>query len=584
MAITSFPDSLEIKTYKTEKLQLLAADIRKFLIESISQTGGHIGANLSVIELTIALHYCFDISEDKLLFDTGHQGYTHKLLTGRKDLFTTLNSPEGMSRFISRQESDYDILDASHAGTAISTASGIALAQARQNKSAYCIAIVGDGAFTEGESLEGLNYIIESDAPPIIVINDNGMAIAPNLGAIHQMFSSENWIEHCQSWFSNLGFNYFSVENGHDIESLICIFEKAKRINRNQPVVIHIKTEKGKGLEIAKNHKYKMHFSLPFNAQTGQGSAPTTQGKTFARIAGDKLYECIKNDPDIHAITPATPYASELDNIFESFPHQITDCGMAEQHALSMAAGLAIQGLKSVVCIQSTFLQRALDQIIHDIAFPQLNVTLLVVRSGFAGYDGPTHHGIYDLAFLQGIPHLKIFYAGTEYDLQNIIETRLTQPSQPMAILYPYEIATELPGYKANPDLNCIDIIEPGKDICLLTLANCLPTAIEVREKLLNNGIDIGIINIRWIKPLKTEQILKAVSKCHTVVSLEEHVSTNGIGVTLSALFSDNNINVRFVRFAISDSFVPAGDKPDLQMRTGIDSNSITQKILQELE
>jgi len=571
----------DIKALSVPELQTICEEIRAFLIESISKTGGHIGANLGTIELTVALHHVFESPQDRFLFDTGHQGYTQKILTGRQSLFPTLNQPQGMSRFLGLAESIHDTYDATHAGTAISTAIGIAKANRLNGSNNLVVAVVGDGSLVEGISFEGLNYGMLGNLPLIIVVNDNGMAIAPNVGGIHHLFSQPNWQQASRQFFEGLGYQYLAVPDGHEMAHLIQAFQEAKTKVRQKPIVVHVKTTKGKGLPYADTHKYRMHFSMPFNAQTGEGASATITGETYASVAAKTLYSLMEKDQDIITISPATPYASSLDQILTVFPDRALDVGMAEQHAASMACGLALQGKKPVVCYQSTFMQRAMDQIIHDMAFMKLPVTLLAVRSGFAGYDGPTHHGIYDLSYLPAIPNLNIFYAGTRYDLDTVLRWRLANPDGPMVILHPYENVSskETPPLAQNQDITQPEIIGDPAKICILGVSNCLETALSIREKLISQGEEVCYVNPRWIKPFPEKALLPYLEKADLIVTLEENISTGGFGSRVATMICDYKLNAKLYRACISDSFVRFGDKQDLSHETGIDAESILEKI-----
>ena len=580
MIETKFIDELlnkSIKEYDLNDLKELANEIREFQIQSISKTGGHIGANLGVIELTISLHYVFDIEKDKLLFDVGHQGYTHKLLTGRKDLFSTLNTIDGMSRFISPKESPYDILDASHGGTAISIGTGIAYANKKDNIDSKTIAIVGDGAFVEGMSFEGLNYSTSQKLPLIIVINDNGMSIPKNVGAVNMILSTK---QNASNFFNSMGFEYFYIDNGHNLDEAIQIFEKAKNSLNKKTIIVHVKTTKGYGLEISKNHPYRLHFSMPFNPSDSTTTAPAPTGNSYTQIVGDTLYNLIKNDKNIYVITPSTPYASGLDKLIIDFPDNAIDVGMAEQQAAGMAAGLSMSNKIVFLCYQSTFMQRAMDQIFHDICFMNLPVTIIASRSGFAGFDSPTHHAIYDLSYLRGLPNLEIFYAGTSKDLKNMIELRKKTAKKPMIILHPYEaIRADEEKYFSEDSLNNNETLFTGKDGYILSVGNRLSSAIELREKLKTFNKDVGIINNRWIQPLQVINTIELLQKVNFAITLEENVLDGGFGSAISELIIDNDINTKLIRIAIKNGYTSTGDKDYLSKLEKIDVDSIIKQL-----
>ncbi len=570
-----------LKELTINELSKFADEIRGFLIHTVSKTGGHIGTNLGVIELTIALHYVFSMPEDKIIFDTGHQGYTHKLITGRRSLFKTLNQPLGMSRFLTRSESKYDLIEASHAGTAISIASGMALKKSVKKTKENIVAVVGDGALVEGMSAEALNYVVERSLPMVILINDNGMSIPVNVGGVKNLFSGSNWKEKSKYHFEGLGYRYLCVEDGHDIKSLINVLQVAKNVSQNESIIVHVKTEKGKGLEIARNHKYKMHFSMPFDPVTGEGSSPVPSGKTYATVAGNKLCELMGRDSDIIVITPSTPYASGLDSCLEFHPERTIDVGMAEQQAIGLAVGLAVNGLKPFVCYQSTFMQRAFDQIIHDISFMNLPVTILSARSGFAGYDSATHHGIYDLSYLKAIPNLKMFYPGTSHELNKIIELRAISPDGPMVILYPYEGIREDEDmyHPKEPVLEHAEIINESEMGYILSVGNTLGAALELKKLLSNENIDFGIVNIRWINPLPKDQLLLLLKAVRYVITTEENILEGGFGSSIAELIVDNELTCKLLRSGITSSFVVPGNKQELCKETKIDADSILRNI-----
>ncbi len=562
----------QIRKLRLPELRELAKDIREFLISSISKTGGHIGANLATIELTIALHYVFNTPKETLIFDTGHQGYTHKILTGRASLFPTINRYKGLSRFLTRSESPYDLIDATHAGTSLSTAAGLA-----SNAKNRVVAVIGDGSLVEGLAFEGLNYIAGTKLPIVIVINDNEMAIAKNVGGIKNLTQGKGWQKRSADYFQGLGYKYLSVQHGHNIGDLIKVLKKAKK--SSGPIVVHVKTEKGRGLPIAKNHPYKMHFSMPFDPKTGLGASPTILGNTYAIIAADELNRIMHIDKKVMIITPATPYASNLDSLIAKYPKRIIDVGMAEQHALSMAAGMALGGLKPVVCFQTTFMQRAFDQLLHDVAFTDLPITILGVRSGFAGYDGPTHHGIFDLSYLRAIPNLKIVYPSDSADMRMTIKNRLANPQGPMVILHPYEPISK-PEPKVGKRLGGATVFSNGKDGLILCLGNTLNNAHKIRIELQNRySISFGLICVTSIKPLPKDLLISTIKKSRRILTMEEGTLQGGFGSSISEFISDNALSSSLLRSGISDTFISAGNKDECSQEAGTDAENILVKM-----
>lgn len=570
--MTVFKNPEQIRKLSLYELREIAKDIRKFLISSISKTGGHIGANLATVELTIALHYVFDAKKDKIIFDTGHQGYTHKILTGRGNLFSTLNQYKGLSRFLTRSESEYDLIDATHAGTSLSTAAGFALDF--KNK---VVAVIGDGSLVEGLAFEGLNYIAGTKLPVVIVLNDNEMAIAKNVGGIKNLTQGKGWPKRSAAYFGGLGYKYLYTKHGHKIGELIKIFKKAKK--SNMPIIVHVKTEKGKGLPIAKNHPYKMHFSVPFDPKTGKGASPTVAGKTFATLFADEMSKILKTDKRIIVITPATPYASGLDSLINKYPNRIVDVGMAEQHAMSMAAGLALSGLKPIVCYQTTFMQRAFDQLIHDVAYMNLPVTILGVRSGFAGYDGPTHHGLYDISYLRSIPNLKIKYPADIKSAKEIFRDRFKNASGPMVILHPYDPVPKTEPKALRHTLKAVTFSR-GRDGLIYCLGNTVSQAIKLASSLKKlYSVSFGIICILDIKPLPHKFLISNLKKNAHIVTLEEGTLKGGFGSAISEFIIDNNLKVSQLRIGVEDKFISAGNKDECSKEAGIDPEIIISKL-----
>ena len=583
LILETINNSSDVRKMTLEELEILALEIRNFLINTISKTGGHIGANLGVIELTISLHSIFDTSYEPLVFDVGHQGYTHKLLTGRKDSFKSLNQFGGMSRFITNSESSYDILDASHGGTAIPTATGMAYANKMSGSSDIVVAIIGDGSLVEGMAFEGLNYAAQEKLPLIIVINDNGMAIAPNVGGIKNLFSGDNWIKKSKAWFENMGYAYEAVAEGHNISKICSTLQKARAQVHLKPVVVHVKTEKGKGLELAKNHPYKLHFSMPFNIDSGVGVSATPIGESYQAIVGDTLSDFMTRSEDIFAITPATPYASGIEELMKKFPNRAIDVGMAEQHAVGMAAGLAIKGKNVFACFQATFMQRAIDQIFHDICYTKVPITIVSARSGFSGYDGPTHHGIYDFGFLRTLPNIEIFYAGTKRDLKAILEERYRKANSPMIILHPYELISPLQDQflpeKITP-LDCMECIEEGTEGIIIALGNKLIDAISLKKILFEKKKqNFAVYNLRWVNPLPIKDLKFLLRKYKKAITLEESVRNGGIGTAINDFVRSEKIVCDIYVSAIENKFLPAGDKQELSELAEIDVNSIFKQL-----
>lgn len=567
----------KINKLSTTELIELSNLIRSFLIQSNSKTGGHIGANLSVVDLTIALHKVFDLKNDKIVFDTGHQGYTHRILTGRISLFEKLNKKNGMNRFLSRFESKYDAIDASHAGTALSIASGLSYNNLKKKKQ-NIISVVGDGSLVEGMTFEAINFSSTKNLKYIIVLNDNGMAIAPNVGGVKFFTSKNKKKNYAKDFFKAMNLDYIYVLNGHDIKKLSEVFLKLKK-NLKKTTVVHVKTTKGHGLDIASKHKYKLHFSTPFNIKDIKSASPTIHGITFSSEIALYLERALEKDKKIFILTPGTPYASNLDDLLKKYPNNVIDVGMAEQHIFGMAAGLALQGKKPIICIQSTFMQRAYDQIIHDLCFMKLGVTIIAYRSGFSGYDSPTHHGLYDISYLSSIPNLEIMYPTCPHDANLILNKRIKKNNGTSIMLVPYEPIKKkkIPFYK---DYGFYKIIKKGTYGSIFCLGNQLENAINLQKFIYEKRqINFSLICIRSIKPLNIKKLITNLKRDKIIISIEESNLNGGLGEKLSSILLEQSINSKFIKFGIKDIFADPGDKDDLMKKYKIDYLNIYKKI-----
>lgn len=562
-----------LKQMPLEALPALAAEIRMFLIDTVSRTGGHIGANLGVVELSIALHYVFDSPNDKILWDTSHQGYVHRILAGRAAQFPSLNTFGGMGRFLARSDSPHDIMDATHAGTAISTAVGLAQAMRAASDPHRVVAVVGDGTLGEGSAWEGLNYLAGTNLPVIVVLNDNGMSIPPTVGGIGRFHKS--WPD-AMDFFTALSYDY-NYCDGHDVTSLI---NKLRYLQRESCLsFLHVKTEKGRGLPCAATHPYKMHFSMPFDPVTGAGASPTVAGRTYATAAARELAAIMTLDASVTVLTPGTPYASGLEALQAQFPARVIDVGMAEQHAVSMACGLALGGQKPVVCIQSTFLQRAYDQVLHDCCYMNLPVTFLCVRSGFAGYDGPTHHALNDIPILRSFPNMQLHYAMDTRDLTETLTQQLAQPQGPLALLMPYEPVAE-PEPSIGMSQDGYAMAYAGNDGMLFCLGNTFQAALTVRRIMqMQHHEDFGVTCIGRLKPFPEESLRIALRPyvCPRFVSIEEGCEDGGLADLIRSLRIGY---ASHLRIGTSGLFVPAGSKQECSVWAGIAPQQIVDRIV----
>ena len=559
----------DLRACTLEQLNNLAGRMRRFLLRSISQTGGHIGANLGTIELTIALHHVFRSPYEPLLFDTGHQGYAHKLLTGRAALFPTLNSYGGMNRFLTPHESHHDLIEASHAGTAISVGLGMALARKLGGNKSAVVAVVGDSALAEGSSLEALNHAVVEDTELVLVINDNGYAISPGCGGLHEVLSGGE--QRARAFFESLGMRYIGPVNGHDIGALVSALAQAREPG-SMPVV-HAKTIKGHGWAPADRHPFRMHFSFPFDPETGIAKGAVTAQRTYADVAGEEVERAMEEDERIVCITPSTLYATGLTGTFQRFPSRCFDPGMEEQHALSMTVGLALEGFIPVVAYQSTFMQRAFDQLLHDVCYSNKPTLMLSMRSGFSGYDNPTHHGVYDIAYLRPLPNLTVFYPKDGEELAAMIRMSLSDLNGPVMIMMPYGPLDEFGG-PGESDPREPELVFEGKDTLILTVGNKFGPA---REAALHYGA--GLINVRQIKPLPEERLLDLITPYHHLVTVEEAVLDGGLGSAMSALLADHGEKKELLRVGLPCQFIEPGSNEELCRKYKLDAIGLISRI-----
>ncbi len=557
----------QVKEIPISDLKNLCEDIRNFLILSNSKTGGHIGANLGVVELTVAAHRVFDSPTDGLIFDTGHVGYTHKLLTGRKGLFSSLNSFGGMNRFLTPQESEHDLVEMSHAGTSLSIGLGLALSKKFKNDPSFTITVIGDGSLAEGVALEALNHISTADVNQLIIINDNGFAISPGCGAIHQHLSglSDNFSE-SNNFFKALGYEYDGPIDGHNVELLIEKFDEYKANGGIK--VIHIKTEKGKGYTPASLSPIKMHFSNPFDLQTGE-PLEKPSSRQVSTFATDAIISTMQSDDSIIAMTAGTKYATDLDRLHTEFPNRTLDPGMSEQHLISMAVGTTLNEHYPVLNYQSTFLQRGYDQLMHDVAFTNKPLMVLASRSGFAGYDNPTHHGIYDLSYLKALPNFRIIYPANCERLREIVKTELSNKAGPLIICYPYGFETE---YCFNPQLEP----ENAKTL-ILTTGNL---ASEYQDYRIEHSINtVKISALEQLSPLDKRDIVCQIQKTDRLVVVEEAVKRGGLGESIASIILEESVDCEFVSLALDNQFYPGGTSQELRNYANISASKVFNSL-----
>lgn len=607
---------VDLKKLNIDELKRLSFEIRKLIISTISKTGGHLASNLGVVELTLALHYVFESPRDKIIWDVGHQAYTHKIITGRKNKFKTIRQHGGLSGFPKKEESIHDQFNTGHASTAISAALGMACARDLKKEKYKVIAVVGDGALTGGMAFEGLNNAGAIKTDLIVVLNDNKMSISPNVGALsfylnkllstplyervrvkarqlvkrlpligpHALKIGERIEEGFKSFltpglfFEELGFRYFGPIDGHNLSELIETLKSIKKFS--EPILLHVITKKGKGYKFAENDATKFHSASSFYIHDGKWSKKP-QKSTYTEVFANTLIKLAKDNKKILGITAAMPDGTGLSKFAKVFPNRFFDVGIAEQHAVTFAAGLASQGFRPFVAIYSTFLQRAYDQIIHDVALQKLPIVFVVDRGGIVGDDGPTHHGSFDLSYLRLIPNIVICTPKDENELQYLLKTAENYILGPFVCRYP---RGEGKGVKLDSDLQALPIgqgekLKEGKDLNIITCGSMVYPSLSAAKKLGKEGIDIGVINARFIKPLDSKLICEA-AHCGKILTVEENAMINGLGSGVLEVLSKFKIrNVQVERLGIPDKFIEHGKPEILKKEINLDEEGICAKV-----
>ena len=614
MILEKIKEANDVKQLSLSECEQLAQEIRDFLIRSLSETGGHLASNLGVVELTIALHRFLHFPEDKLVWDVGHQAYTHKILTGRKEQFATLRKTGGLSGFPKRKESDCDAFDTGHSSTSISAGLGLVQARDLKGENYQVVSVIGDGALTGGMAYEALNNAAELKKNFIIRLNDNEMSITRNVGgmssyldhirmaapytelkmgvtnalkkipkvgdgmvdALHKTKSSIKQLVIPGMLFENMGLTYLGPVDGHDMRQLGKVLQEAKR--KKGPVLIHVLTEKGRGYEPAMRHPARFHGAAPYEIETG---LPKSNGNpSYTDIFSTVMRKFGDREPDVVAVSAAMVPGTGLKRFGNMFPERLFDVGIAEEHAVTFAAGLALGGLRPVVAIYSSFLQRAVDQILHDVCMQNLPVVFAVDRAGLVGSDGETHHGCFDLSYLSMMPNMTVMAPKNKWELSDMLKFAIRQKS-PVAIRYPRgEAYTGLEDYRAPIEMGKAEILEKGKEIAILAVGNMVRTAVQVTENLRNCGYEPTLVNMRFVKPLDMD-LLEILREDHSlIVTMEENVKSGGFGEQVMTYYGSrlHSPAVRIV--AIEDKFVPHGSVEDLMHQQQMDSASVTERIL----
>jgi len=617
----NFPS--DIKKISQSELKALSDEVREEMIDAVSKTGGHLGAGLGVVELTVALHYVFNTPNDKLIWDVGHQSYPHKILTGRKDRIRTLRKGNGLSGFTKRSESEYDPFGTGHSSTSISSALGVAIANKLSNKSDNVIAVIGDGAISAGMAYEAMNNAGASKTKLIVILNDNDMSIAKPVGAMRKYlakilsgkiyFSFRETVKFIISAFSkrfskkagkaedflrsavtggtlfnSMGFYYIGPIDGHNIDALVPVLKNAKEINLDVPIMIHVKTEKGKGYKFAENSPDKYHGVTKFNVNTGIQEKSKSNIPSYTKVFANTLVKHAERDSKIVGITAAMPSGTGLDIFGEKFPSRMFDVGIAEQHAVTFAAGLATEGYKPFAAIYSTFLQRAYDQVVHDVAIQSLPVRFAIDRAGLVGADGPTHAGSFDISYLSTLPNFVVMAASDEAELVRMINTSVDINSQPSAFRYPRGngVGINLPTINEKIEIGKGRIIKEGKKVALLNFGARLNECLIAQKNLSKKGINITLVDARFAKPLDENLIWQIATDHEAIITIEEG-SIGGFGSQIGQFLTDKNLldsNLKYRSMILPDRFIDH-DKLDLMYKyAGLDARSIEVKILDTLD
>lgn len=604
----------DIKKIPEEQLTEVAAEIREFLVETMSKLGGHLASNLGVVELTIALHRVFELPKDKIIWDVGHQSYTHKILTGRKDAFESLRQEGGLSGFPKRSESSCDVFDTGHSSTSISAGVGYVKARDLKKQDYSVISVIGDGALTGGMAYEALNNAAELKTNFIIVLNDNEMSISKNVGgistylsgirtaasytelkmgvtralekipkigpgmvdAVRKTKSSIKQIVIPGMLFENMGITYLGPVDGHDIHQMMRVFQEAKRFEG--PILVHVLTRKGQGYEPALRHPSRFHGAGPFEIETG---LPLSRSNpTYTDIFSTVMRKMGDREPDVVAVTAAMPTGVGLKRFSNMFPNRCFDVGIAEEHAVTFAAGLALGGMIPVVAIYSSFLQRAYDQMMHDVCMQELHVVFAIDRAGLVGSDGETHHGVFDLSYLNSMPNMTVMAPKNLWELSDMMKFAV-HFNGPIALRYPRgEAYTGLKDHRAPVRYGKAEVLEQGEKIALLAVGNMVKTAVQVRELLQEQGYQVTLVNMRFVKPFDMALVRELSGSHELLVTMEENVRNGGFGEQVASFVMEEGLPARVQIIALPNRFVHQGSVSSQMKETGIDADSVAGKIL----
>ena len=618
----------DLRQLRVEDLQEVADEVRQFIIDTCSRVGGHTGASLGAVELAVAMHYVFDTPNDRLVWDVGHQAYAHKILTGRRDELHTIKTYGGLSGFLRRDESVYDTFGAGHASTSISAALGMAVARDTKNEDFHVCALIGDSSLAGGMAMEGINQAGHLKSRLIVLLNDNGMSIAPAVGSLSGYL---NRIKEAQSYqhlkeeigdalgsvpgiggklraaaksvkdaiaaavlpgalVNELGFKYIGYVDGHNVPMLVRALEQAKMVD-DGPVIVHALTTKGKGFPNPEKNYYSYHATGPFDPKTGLPyKSSKVVAPTYTQIFGDTMCELMAKDDKIIALTAAMPDGTGVDKVLEKFPKRSFDVGIAEQHAMTFCAGMACEGLKPVAAIYSTFLQRAFDQVVHDVCLQNLNVTIAMDRAGIVGADGPTHHGLLDIAYLRGYPNIVLMAPKDEAEMRDMLLTAIEYPG-PAAIRYPRGngFGVDISAAPKQIEIGKGEILRgdlDGGEVVILAYGSMVYPSMEAAKLLDKDGIDSTVINMRFVKPLDSELIIALAQTMRVLITVEDAYLAGGFGSAVLELLEENGLSdkIKVVRMGVPDRIVTHGDPKLLLAKYGLDADGIYTRVIETLD
>jgi 1-deoxy-D-xylulose-5-phosphate synthase len=614
----------DLRRLRVDELQFVADEIRQYILETMSRVGGHTGASLGAVELAVALHYAFDTPVDRLVWDVGHQAYAHKILTGRRDQLPTVKQYGGISGFLRRDESEYDAFGAGHASTSLSAALGMAIARDRKKENHHVVALIGDASLAGGMAMEAVNQAGHLKTRLIVVLNDNEMSIAPAVGALtgylnrireahgYHRFKDEveekllaipsvgSRLHHAAkamkdaiaaavlpgALVNELGFKYIGYVDGHNVRALVAALREAQQI-KDGPVIVHALTTKGKGHPAAEEDYYKWHATGPFDLKTGKPIKAPLSAPTYTKVFGETLCELMAKDDKIVALTAAMPDGTGVCEALVRFPERSFDVGIAEQHCVTFAAGLSCEGLKPVCAIYSTFLQRAFDQVVHDVCIQNLNVKFCLDRGGIAGGDGPTHHGLLDIAYLRGVPNIVLMAPKDEGEMRDMMFT-MTEYVGPAAMRYPRGngIGVPLDREPEKLEIGKAELLRDGGEVALVAYGSMVHPSLAAANHLSREGIETTVINARFAKPLDSALLLALVRTNRLIVTIEEAYLAGGFGAAVLELLEENGMQdkVRLVRMGVPDRIVTHGDGKLLLAKYGLDADGIYTRVKEAVE